>query len=243
MGSEFRRHLFAKKKRAVSEVVGAMLLLIVVVVAVGTFSYYLSTTQQQAQSRQTFINSVKNENLKIQYINMTTSGLIGYIRWINITIQNLNTQTSTLAHIQLDGVWVPGFYTSNYFYNSTTHLTLPARSATTVRFNATNLPTQIFRNQSMQIILLTQSGNYFETAYNTPSSIITEQLNTESYKVGGVPVVGDVPLFSAVQSQPQNSTWLRGYYWTIGFYPKDVMEINSTLEFSYSITLSLHNGI
>ena len=71
MNSEFRRHLVAKRKKAISEVVGAMLLLIVVVVAVGTFAYYLNNIQNQAQNRNQYLQNVANEKLQITQLEFT----------------------------------------------------------------------------------------------------------------------------------------------------------------------------
>jgi flagellin-like protein len=59
-----------RKKRAVSEVLGALLLMLVVVVAVGTFAFYLSSLQQQTQNRNSFQQNLANEKLKISSLSL-----------------------------------------------------------------------------------------------------------------------------------------------------------------------------
>ncbi|HXQ92657.1 MAG TPA: type IV pilin [Nitrososphaerales archaeon] len=222
MSSEFRRRLAGRRRRAVSEVVGAMLLLIVVVVAVGTFAYYLNYTQQQAQNRQTFINSVKNENLRIQNIFLSTlnttatpqisaTNLTQRITTINITVINLNLQSSNLVYIQVDGTWLKNFTSLGFNYFGGTYLIIPARATSQITLYTNFTKTPIYRNQSMQVTLLTKSGNYFETAYNPPSAIITEQLYPQQE---GASVV-DEPIFSSQFSTVSNETSIASYFWVL----------------------------
>ena len=93
----------------------------------------------------------------------------------SITVQNLNTAQSQIARIQVDGIWLHNFYSSGFNYNGSYPLVLPAKSSAIVQVLTNFSSTSIYRNQALQIILLSASGNYFTTAYSPPTSIITVQ--------------------------------------------------------------------
>jgi flagellin-like protein len=62
---DLRRFSSRRSRRGISEVVGALLLMLVVVIAVGTFAYYLSNLQQQAETRNQFQVDVADEKLSV----------------------------------------------------------------------------------------------------------------------------------------------------------------------------------
>jgi len=66
----FREKLAKRERSGVSEVVGALLLVLVVVVAVASFALYLSGAQKAAEQRQSYLNSVKNENLQVTSLSL-----------------------------------------------------------------------------------------------------------------------------------------------------------------------------
>ncbi|HZT36126.1 MAG TPA: hypothetical protein VFA15_09410, partial [Nitrososphaera sp.] len=52
-------------RRGVSEIFGALMLILVVVTVVGGIAYFLASTQKQEQDRQTFLTSVRNDQLQV----------------------------------------------------------------------------------------------------------------------------------------------------------------------------------
>ena len=141
----------------------------------------------------------------------------------SISVRNLNTLSSELRAIQVDGNWLTNswyvesitgtpqtsFGVGQYEYNATSPpMTLPARSTTSILLNLTYL--SIPRTQSMQIVLLSIVGNYFTTFYSPPNSLIETSVNTESL----VTLARDVPLFDGSTSSSTNST-ISYYLWRI----------------------------
>ena len=76
----------------------------------------------------------------------------------SITVQNLNTAQSQIARIQVDGIWLHNFYSSGFNYNGSYPLVLPAKSSAIVQVLTNFSSTSIYRNQPLQIILLSASG-------------------------------------------------------------------------------------
>ncbi len=66
-----RRLPLSRRRRGVSEVIGALLLIVVVVVAVASLAIFLSGAQSSAQSRSAYTQSVKNEDLQFPNIVLT----------------------------------------------------------------------------------------------------------------------------------------------------------------------------
>ena len=56
-----------RKRKGVSEVLGALLLIVVVVAAVASLSVFLTQAQANAQNRESYITSVQDENLQVAY--------------------------------------------------------------------------------------------------------------------------------------------------------------------------------
>ncbi len=63
----------SKRRKGVSEVLGALLLIVVVVAAVASLSVFLAQAQTNAQNRESYITSVQNENLQFASAQFTPS--------------------------------------------------------------------------------------------------------------------------------------------------------------------------
>src|SRR5579862_3007361 len=90
-----RRFRPFERKNAVAPVVATLLLIIVVVTAVGTFAFFLSGLQTQAQKVNDKLQGVQNESLQVAYaqfypIDWGTPNITS----VFVAIQNLNSQAS-----------------------------------------------------------------------------------------------------------------------------------------------------
>ena len=211
MNSEFRRHLIAKRKKAISEVVGAMLLLIVVVVAVGTFAYYLNNIQNAAQNRNQFLQNISNDKLQITNLQfLLNSPLVQYeifnplnpsFRfWIQFvsptTVELINVTTgklANLANLNSSDVNPPmaGMFTQAY-YNSINFSTTANLYHSRALWNITFIPPTLGQ----------PPGNCtFRTATWSNATIYVRNLNT---------------LASGLRAIQVNGNWIgstRGNYW------------------------------
>ncbi len=187
-----------------------------------------------------------------------TSSLTAPITDFSITVQNLNTAQSQVVAIQVDNTWLKNFYSSGFNYNTSIPLLLPPKSSVIVQILTNFSSTSIYRNQTMQIVLLSRAGNYFTTVYDPPTAIVSEQVTSEPLVVqtttsigtttstgvattstgystitNAVPTLNDFPVFSGLQSQAQNSTFISGYFWTVSYPAPD------RTSFTYSSSPSL----
>jgi flagellin-like protein len=344
-----RSRRFARKK-GISEVIGALLLMLVVVIAVGTFAFYLSNLQKQGEARNSYLNSVKNDDLQItnlqlfpndpntmyqfkftqvfagatvisptlnyvdmisggikadnysrsydfyfgrgSYYNTIASGIAGYVcapsgagnpygpnfpvcganclsscagssplsptsssivlqtspgsancgnittgeygcniqffsaYWYsaNVTVRDLNTQSSGVSSVELNSNWLNGFYitlpaaevtpsnqglfssNSSTGYTTLSPLFLESESSQTLYLNLS--PFSISRNVSISLTLLSTAGNYFSSFFSAPSALIQSTVVPNNDNIYTV----DVPTFSGTQSSDINGT-IQNYMW------------------------------
>ena len=139
--------------------------------------------------------------------------------WANATlsIRNLNTLSSDLAGIQVNGNWL----SNNYYilnssgipqkpaYNNTFSLRFPARTTFSLLLHLQYL--SIPRTQSLQIILVSKASNYFTTFYGSPTPFVTQNVVTENEIVAS----RDVPAFDGSKSQSSNGSYIQNYIWQI----------------------------
>jgi flagellin-like protein len=104
-----------RPRKGVSEVMGALLLIVVVVVAVAVLASFVAVAEKSAQTRQTYLTSVHNDNLQITFAQFTQltpsasntmcSGPTPCWASVTLTIRNLNTESSGLSQIEVAGFW------------------------------------------------------------------------------------------------------------------------------------------
>lgn len=224
---KMRRRRFSSRS-GISEVVGALLLIMVVVIAVGSFAFYLSNAQQQAETRASFQSSIKNEDLRIQnmVLNVTSAGKVIEI---TLTVINLNVQNSGLSGVEVSNQWVQNFSNYGEVFNSSFPLEILERQFTIINLNTSSFTPPIYRNQSLEIILESTAGNYFTSVYQNPSAVITET----PYVEYADSTTTDIPEFSAVSSVPGNGS-IVSYNWNFTSGTSFCALPYSTMAVSYS---------
>ena len=208
-----------RKRKGVSEVLGALLLIVVVVAAVASLSVFLSQAQTNAEAREALLTSVKNENLQISNVQFAL-GTNSTQVWntTTISIRNLNTAQSGLYQIQVNGIWLTHWQEVGLSYRALSPvvigksdaiaIVIPARA--TLNFNLSVYHINITRNDSVKITLMSAAGNFFTTEYLPPTAIVTSNTMAENYQA----VTRDIVSFDGSQSYSVNSS-IQGYSWKI----------------------------
>src|ERR1700722_5873217 len=180
-----------RKRKGVSEVLGALLLIVVVVAAVASLSVFLSQAQTNAEAREALLTSVKNENLQISNVQFAL-GTNSTQVWntTTISIRNLNTAQSGLYQIQVNGIWLTHWQEVGLSYRALSPvvigksdaiaIVIPARA--TLNFNLSVYHINITRNESVKITLMSAAGNFFTTEYLPPTAIVTSNTMAENYQ-------------------------------------------------------------
>ncbi len=193
------RHL-TRRKRAISEVVGAMLLILIVVIAVGTFAFFLSAVQTQDEDRSSFLSSVADEKLQISNLQFSLNNSLiqyeiynlsnntkYYVQMINDTMVDLINEASGMlyhsanlnaSNANLALPFVPAFYNS---INSSTTATINTEIAGNVMplWNITFDPPS------------TPGGWAFRTATWSNAMITVRNLNIQSSGIKAIEVNGN----------------------------------------------------
>ncbi len=68
-----------RRRRGVSEVVGALLLIVVVVSAVASLAYFISGAQRQAEARNSYLTSLQDDNLEVTHASFSPNDPL--IQW------------------------------------------------------------------------------------------------------------------------------------------------------------------
>jgi len=216
----FGSKLFLGSRKGIAEVLGALLLIIVVVVAVAALASFIAQAQTNAQSRESYLSNVKNENLQITYALFNASAA-AHSLWYSVllNVRNTNTADSQLSQVEVGRYWFPHWNQAN----STGHvigqrygagnapLLIPAKGTVTVRLNFTQNGQTVPRGSAVSLTLLTVTGNFFTTVYNPPTAVGQAGLVSVSYPYFN----RDVLSLDGSKSQSFNGTQIVSYVWRI----------------------------
>jgi len=203
-----------------------LILIVVVVVSVGTFAYFLSGLQTQSQNNQGKIQAVQNENLAIAYAQFYP------IDWgapnitsVYLTVQNLNTQSSGLIGVGVNGNETSltnssgGIEVNGNPYVSSLPVTVPSKGTVSVNISGYDIP------RTSAIII-----NVYTSSYNTVSFSVGPPQASFIISETSVSNPNDLTL-NASDSQPENS--IQSYNWEISPTPGSfVAETGRTAQFS-----------
>lgn len=222
-----------RKRPGVSEVVGALLLIIVVVTAVASLSYFLVNAQQNAQNRSSYLTDLKNENLQVVYASFSWQAVApppthdqGTWNQVVLSVRNANTLSSGLQGILVNGQYISRWYQvsapgpfsptgtpSAVLGTSVPPLLIPAKATEYIMLDGAtgSLPGGVLlTNATLQITLVTESGNYFKTSWSPPTALPAATVSTRNYQA----VPQDELTLSGGQSYAENATVV-GYSWAI----------------------------
>jgi hypothetical protein len=194
---KMRRTSRLQRRRGVSEVVGALLIILILISALASLAFFLSTSQKQAQVRNSYLSGVQDDDLQIIDAQFWPSvDHPGDWANMNVTIENLSTQGSELAAIGVNGSWLRGWDEVDPLMslgpvNNAVPLAIPSKASVSVELsftNATDFPYGIDNIPSisspMTIVVESASGNFFSKLYSPPTAIGTASTQTANY--GGV---------------------------------------------------------
>jgi archaellum component FlaG (FlaF/FlaG flagellin family) len=210
----------SRDRKGVSEVVGALLIIVILISAVATLSFFLTTSQAQAQTRATYLATVQNDDLQIT--NAQFSPIPGGGGWgtVALTVRNLNTGSAGLDAISVNGSWMLGWEEVNPSValgpkNDAPPLMIPPKSSVTVKLdftNSTSFPYHYFPSATKPLAVVMESdvGDFFPTLYNPPVAIGTT--STQSANHGGI--TRDTIVFDGAQSQATGGS-IQKYSWKI----------------------------
>ena len=87
-----------KNNKGASEIVGALLLIAVVIIAASGIAVIVAQVQKNEMDRQSTIDAVEKENIKIMSIQPILNDTTGFLDSLNITIVNLNSVRLKSVH-------------------------------------------------------------------------------------------------------------------------------------------------
>ena len=180
-----------KSNKGASEIVGALLLIAVVIVAVSGIAVIVAQVQKNEMERQSNIDAVEKENIKIMSILPVLNGTTGYLDALNITITNLNAVDSRVANVIINDKAAVNYTSSNEYneeknYSYTDRLNVPAGKAKVLSINfSTNYDPNpnVSSQKALKVSVLTENGNMFSKMYMPPTPIIKTSIETENLGV------------------------------------------------------------
>lgn len=217
-----RINALVRNNRGVSEVVGAMLLIVVAIIAVSGVAVMVAEMQKNAAERQSNIEAIENENLKIMSIiptlNDTDPTRFSALR---INVMNLNSQESRVAAVLINGRPADNI-TSTDQYNTPRNfsyydrLIIPAGQSRNIDVNFSG-DANSFANghnvsalETLKITIFTAGANTFTRIFTPPKALIKTSIETEDIGVAQ----RDILLLDGSDSFDDGS--ITGYNWSIG---------------------------
>ncbi len=167
-------------------IVGALLLILITVIAAAGLAMIASQAEKQQADRQAVQDAIKNEKLVIVGIRPIFDISSPDYNTINITIQNLNVQNSSVSGISInDGKgddYFLKYECGGHTYNYTDRLVIPASGSVTVRLDASKLvkPDTLQNSNPMTISLWTSYSNIFAKTIKPPIALIKTDIGTEN---------------------------------------------------------------
>ena len=176
---------------AISVIIGTLLLILITVTAASALALMVSQMQKQEMERQSHQAQVKNEQLKVLYVNLTPNqSNPGYWADGKVTILNLNIEDSRITSISINDIYAGKITTlpDSVIYNVSNNerIPVPATQAAELYLNFTTdllRPTQIAENQSIRIRILSSYYNVFERTFVPPTATAKMSIETEDLGV------------------------------------------------------------
>lgn len=182
-----------KNNKGASEIVGALLLIAVVIVAVSGIAVIVAQVQKNEMERQSTIDAVEKENIKIMSIKPVLNDTTGYLDALNITITNLNSVDSRITTVVINDKAALNYTSADAYdaqkinlYSYTDRLNVPAGKATVLSINfSTNYDPDpnASAQKPLKVSVLTENGNIFSKIYQPPTPVIKTSIETENLGV------------------------------------------------------------
>jgi hypothetical protein len=210
-----------EKKSAVAPVVATMMLIIVAITAVGTFAYFLSGLQMQAQKTEDKFQAVQNENLQVSFAQFyPVDWAAPNITAIFLSVRNLNIEASGLIGLAVNGNLTSLMNSSvaiinGVQLNSSVPIDVPARESISVNISGYQIP----RTSAISISLFTASDNTFSFSVGPPQASFLISNSNSNYST-----------LDASGSTPANG--ILSYNWEISPFPGSfVSESGETVQY------------
>jgi len=180
-----------KSNKGASEIVGALLLIAVVIVAVSGIAVIVAQVQKNEMERQSNIDAVEKENIKIMSILPVLNDTTGFLDALNVTITNLNSQDSRISTVIINDKAALNYtstdaYNAEKLYSYTDRLSVPAGKAKVLAINFSTNYDPIYNvspQKALKVAILTENGNIFSKMYMPPTPIIKTSIETENLGV------------------------------------------------------------
>jgi cell division protein FtsL len=211
---------------AISVIIGTLLLILITVTAASALALMVSQMQKQEMNRQSHLAQVKDEQLKVIYVNLSPNqSAPGYWGSAKITVLNLNIDDSRITSISINDIYAGKITTfpDSVVYNVSAgeRIPVPATQAAELYVNFTTdlLHTvSIPQNQSIRVRLLSSYYNVFERTFTPPTATARMKIETEDLGV----TKRDVVVLDGSDSFSQGSILV--YNWSVidgsGTWPK-----------------------
>ena len=176
---------------AISVIIGTLLLILITVTAASALALMVSQMQKEEMNRQSHQSQVKNEQLKVIYVNLSPNqSAPGYWGSAKITVLNLNIDDSKMTSVSINDVYAGRITTlpDSVVYNVSAgeRIPVPATQAAELSFNFTTdllRPVSIPQNQSIRVRILSSYYNVFERTFTPPTATARMKIETEDLGV------------------------------------------------------------
>jgi len=212
-----------KNNKGASEIVGALMLIAIVVIAASGIAVITADMQKNEAERQSTIESVENENLKIMSITPTINQDENYTFFfysLDITVMNLNSKNSRVALVTINDKAAANYSSTNEYnqptnFSYTNRLTIPAGMNKIIHLtftgNDSNFDPEynLSISKAVKIAILTDNANTFGKTDNPPNPLFKTAIESEDLGVAE----RDILVLDASESFDDGS--ITSYIWTI----------------------------
>lgn len=216
---------FHPDEQGVSVIVGALLLILITVIAAAGLAMIVSQAEKQQADKQALQQAIDNEKLKIVSMYPTYSDTTGYMNGMDIVVQNLNVQESSIIAISLNGVYAKVCNLSknisddnngrDYYFNGS-RIKVPASGSVRIHLydpaDTSNFWSQVQLTQSntMSVQLTTSYINYFGRTIKPPVAVMKFKVDTEN-----IGMISRDYLTLDASGSYSDSGQIASYNWTI----------------------------
>ncbi|MFZ2454986.1 MAG: type IV pilin [Candidatus Altiarchaeia archaeon] len=180
-----------KGNKGISEVMGALLLVAVAIIAVSGIAVIVADVQKSEMERQSNVEAVEKENLKIMSVNIRVNSSKGLLDNADITVANLNSQDSRISAILVNDRYSNNYtstddYNARKSFNYTDRLRIPAGRNKVLSVNFTEnyeLGYNVSASESLEITIVSENANTFSRMYQPPTPVIKTSIETEDLGV------------------------------------------------------------
>lgn len=163
----------------ISEIVGALMLILIVVVGAAGLAMIVSQAEKQQADKDALTRAINSEKLNIMSITPYYNNSTGFLDYVNITVQNVNIDDSTLVMATINNIYVKNLTVNGRLYNNNNRLVIPGARYQIISLCMNDTDNHISQKDPITIQLVTSYMNIFNKTIKPPTAIAKFNIGTE----------------------------------------------------------------